>query len=354
MSTLFSPMRLRDVEIRNRIFVSPMCQYSAIDGLPNEWHKVHLVSRAVGGAGMVIVEATGVTPEGRITPHCTGLWSDQHREAFAPIVRLIKEYRAVPAIQLAHAGRKASTDVPWRGGGPLATAQGGWQTLAPSAMPFSPAHAVPHAMNSTDIAALIGAFVEATRRALAAGFEAVELHCAHGYLLHQFLSPLTHQRTDEYGGSLENRMHLALDVARAVRAAWPAHLPLLVRLSASDWVEGGWDLPQSVEFSRRLKQLGVDFIDCSSGGLVPDARIPAAPGFQVPFAAAIRKETGIATGAVGLITAARQAEDIVSGGQADAVLLARALLRDPYWPLHAAKELGIDVPWPNQYLRAKT
>jgi len=353
MTSLFTTIQLRDLKIRNRIFMSPMCQYSATDGLPNDWHKVHLVTRAVGGAGMVIVEATGVAPEGRITPFCTGLWSDAHRDAFTPIVRLIKENGAVPAIQLAHAGRKASTDAPWRGGGAIPASQGGWQPLAPSALPFTPAHTTPRAMTESDIKALIEAFVVATQRAQAAGFEAVELHCAHGYLLHEFLSPLTNRRTDGYGGSLGNRMRLPLEVARAVRAVWPAHLPLLVRISATDWAPGGWDLPQSIELSRELKQLGVDFIDCSSGGLTPDAQVPAAPGFQVPFAEAIRKDCGVATGAVGLITEARQAEAIVAEGKADAILLARVLLRDPYWPLHAARELGTEVPWPRQYLRGK-
>jgi len=353
MSMLFSPIRLRGLELRNRIVVSPMCQYSAIDGLPNHWHLVHLGSRAVGGAGMVIVEATGVTPEGRITPFCTGLWQDAQRDAFAPIARFIREQGAVPAIQLSHAGRKASTDVPWRGGVPLRPGQGGWPVLAPSALPFSPSHAVPQAMSLAQIEQVPGDFAAAAQRALAAGFEAVEVHCAHGYLLHEFLSPLSNQRDDAYGGNLENRMRLPLAVAQAVRAVWPEHLPVLVRISATDWVTGGWDLPQSVEFSRQLKALGIDLVDCSSGGLTADARIPAAPGYQVPFAETVRRQADVATGAVGLITEARRAEEIVSLGQADIVLLARALLRDPYWPLHAAQSLGVDTAWPNQYLRAK-
>jgi len=353
MSKLFSPLRIRELDIRNRIFVSPMCQYSATDGMPGPWHAVHLGSRAVGGAGLVMVEATAVSPAGRITPYCTGLWSDAQRDAFAPIARFIREQGAVPAIQLAHAGRKASTDAPWRGGGPLSREQNGWQPLSPGSIPFTPKHAVPHALTAVEIDMLITAFADSARRARVAGFDVVEVHAAHGYLLHEFLSPLTNRRTDDYGGSLENRMRLPLEVVRAVRQIWPAQLPVFVRLSASDWMEGGWDLAQSIELSRQLKALGVDLVDCSSGGLTTDASIPVAPGFQVPFAEAIRREAGIATGAVGLITEARQAEAIVSAGQADAVLLARAMLRDPYWALHAARELNVDIPWPNQYLRAK-
>jgi len=353
MSKLFSPIRIRELEIRNRVFVSPMCQYSATDGMPDAWHLVHLGSRAVGGAGLVMVEATGVTPAGRITPFCTGLWSDAHREAFAPIARFIREHGAVPGIQLAHAGRKASTDAPWRGGSPLTRDQGGWKPQSPGNVPFTPKHVVPHALTQIEIDALVTAFADAARRARASGFDVVELHCAHGYLLHEFLSPLTNQRTDQYGGSLDNRMRLPLEVAQVIRQIWPAHLPMFVRISATDWVEGGWDLPQSIEFSRQLKALGVDLIDCSSGGLIADAKVPAVPGYQVPFAEAIRRDAGIATGAVGLITEARQAEAIVANGQADVVLLARAMLRDPYWALHAATELGADGAWPNQYLRAR-
>jgi 2,4-dienoyl-CoA reductase-like NADH-dependent reductase (Old Yellow Enzyme family) len=354
MSALFTSIRLREIEFRNRVFVSPMCQYSSIDGMPSDWHFVHLGSRAVGGAGLVMVEATGVTPEGRISPHDSGIWSDAHRAAFAPIARFIKEQGAVAGIQLAHAGRKASTDKPWLGGGPISTDHDGWQPIAPSALPFSPKHNMPRAMTKTEIDTVITAFADAARRALAAGFEVVELHAAHGYLLHEFLSPLSNQRTDDYGGKLENRMRLPLEVARTVRAVWPSHLPLFVRISATDWVGGGWDLEQSIVFCRRLKDIGVDFVDCSSAALVPDAKVPAGPGFQVPFAQAIRKEVGVATGAVGLITQASQAEQIVATGQADAVLLARELLRDPYWPLHAAHKLGAQIDyWPKQYLRAK-
>jgi len=354
MSQLFAPLRLRNITLRNRVFVSPMCQYSSVDGMPSDWHLVHLGSRAVGGAGLVMVEASGVTPEGRISSHDSGIWSDAHAVAFAPIARFIKEQGSVPAIQLAHAGRKASTDAPWLGGGPVPIANGGWEPIAPSALPFSLKHNLPRSMTKADIDAVVAAFVDAARHALAAGFEVVELHAAHGYLLHEFLSPLSNQRTDVYGGSLENRMRLPLEVARNVRAIWPAHLPLFVRISATDWVEGGWDLKQSIEFCRQLKTIGVDLIDCSSAALVPDAKVPAGPGFQVPFAQAIRKEVGIATGAVGFITEAFQAEQIIATGQADAVLLARELLRDPYWPLHAAQKLGADIDyWPKQYLRAK-
>lgn len=354
MAVLFSEFRLRDVSFRNRIFVSPMCQYSAIDGVPNAWHMVHLGSRAVGGAGLVMVEATGVSPEGRISPYDLGLWSDAQRDAFRPIVQFIKEQGAVAAIQLAHAGRKGSTDAPWfNGGGPLAENNGGWAPLAPSALPFTAAHIVPHALTKADIDAMVQQFADATRRAYTAGFDVVEVHMAHGYLLHEFLSPLSNQRTDEYGGSLENRARLPLAVARIVREIWPAERPVFVRLSATDWVNGGWDIEQSIQLARWLKELEIDLIDCSSGGLAADAKIPAGPGFQVPFAAAIRAKAGIATGAVGLITEPAQAEQIVATGQADAVLLARELLRDPYWPLHAARRLNVDVPWPKQYLRAK-
>jgi len=354
MAVLFSEFRLRDVSFRNRIFVSPMCQYSATDGVPNAWHMVHLGSRAVGGAGLVMVEAAGVSSEGRISPYDLGLWSDAQRDAFGPIVQFIKEQGAVAGIQLAHAGRKGSTDAPWlNGGGAVAESNGGWQPLAPSALPFTAAHAIPHALTKTEIDAVVQQFADATRRAYVAGFDVVEIHMAHGYLLHEFLSPITNQRTDEYGGSLENRARLPLAVAKIVREIWPAERPVFVRLSATDWVNGGWDLGQSIQLAQWLKQLGIDLIDCSSGGLAADAKIPAAPGFQVPFAAAIREKAGIPTGAVGLITEPAQAEQIIVTGEADVVLLARELLRDPYWPLHAARRLNVDVAWPKQYLRAK-
>lgn len=354
MSQLFTPLKIGDVAFRNRIFVSPMCQYSSHDGMPNDWHLVHLGSRAVGGAGMVMVEATAVTPEGRISPADSGIWSDAHVEAFARISRFVYEHGAVPGMQLAHAGRKASTDLPWHGGKPLADAAGGWTTLAPSALPFAEGHPLPCELSMTDMDELVAAFARGAQRALDAGFHCIELHMAHGYLLHEFLSPLANQREDEYGGSLENRMRLPLRVAAAVREIWPAKLPLFVRISATDWVEGGWDLEQSVELSRHLKIIGVDLIDCSSGGMVPNAVIPAGPGFQTPFAERIRRDVGIATGAVGVITAPEQAEHILRTGQADAVFLARELLRDPYWPLHAARNLHVDVSWPVQYLRAKS
>lgn len=353
MSVLFSSLRLRGVDFRNRIFVSPMCQYSATDGLANHWHLVHLGSRAVGGAGLVMVEATAVTPDGRISPADMGLWSDAHTEVLKPIAEFIKAHGAIPGIQLAHAGRKASVDAPWRGGKPLDAAAGSWQTVAPSAVAFAPGSPLPHSLDRAEIDQVLEAFVAATKRALAAGFEVVELHMAHGYLLHEFLSPLSNQRADEYGGSLENRARLPRRVAEAVRACWPDHLPVFVRISATDWVEGGWDLTQSIQLARWLKHAGIDLIDCSSAGLVGNARIPAGPGFQTPFATAIREQAGIATGAVGFITDAAQAEHIVATGLADAVFMAREFLRDPYWPLHAARELGVDVPWPAQYERAK-
>jgi 2,4-dienoyl-CoA reductase-like NADH-dependent reductase (Old Yellow Enzyme family) len=310
-----------------------------------------LGSRAVGGAGLVCVEATGVSPEGRISPGDTGIWSEAHTRAFEPIAAFIKSQGARAGIQLAHAGRKASTDVPWRGGKPLSEGQGAWQTLAPSAVPFGDWPA-PREMTRADIEAVTVQFADATRRALEAGFDVVELHMAHGYLLHEFLSPLSNRREDEFGGSLENRARFPLQVAEAVRAVWPEGLPLFARISATDWVEGGWDIEQSVALSRWLKERGVDLIDCSTGGLVPGARIPVAPGYQVGFAERIRREAGVATGAVGLITEPEQAEEIVASGQADAVFLARAELRDPYWPLHAAKQLGVEATWPVQYGRA--
>lgn len=353
MAKLFTPLTLRGVTFRNRIFVSPMCQYSSRDGMPCDWHMVHLGSRAVGGAGLVMVEATAVSSEGMISPDDSGIWSDRHAEAFLPIARFIREQGAVPGVQLAHAGRKASTDLPWRGGGPLGLQERGWLPFAPSPLPFAPDHPVPHELTLPELDEVESQFCAAAKRALAAGFQLVEIHMAHGYLLHEFLSPLSNHRGDDYGGSLENRLRFPLRVARAVRDAWPEELPLFVRISATDWVEGGWDLGQSVILSRHLKEIGIDLIDCSSGFLTADANIPFGPGYQTPFAAAVRKEAGIATGAVGFITDPAQAEQIVATGLADAVLLARQFLRDPYWPLHAARALGVDVPWPMQYERAK-
>ncbi|MCX7627488.1 MAG: NADH:flavin oxidoreductase/NADH oxidase [Methylophilaceae bacterium] len=353
MTMLFTPFKLRETTFKNRIFMSPMCQYSAQEGIPNEWHRVHYGTRAVGGAALVMVEATAVCPEGRITPWCTGIWSERHVAAFRPITDFIRAQGAVPAIQIAHAGRKASCDVPWRGGRFLPIGSGGWQTVAPSAIPVTPAHGTPHALTRTEIDGVIELFADAAHRALAAGFEVAEVHCAHGYLLNEFLSPLSNRREDEYGGNLENRCRLPLQIARTIRQLWPQQWPVFVRISATDWVEGGWDLEQSIQFAQWLKEIGIDLIDCSSGGLILEANIPAAPGFQVPFAEAVRKRAGIATGAVGLITEPAQAEGILTQAKADVVFLGRELLRNPYWPLHAASKLNVEIPWPNQYVRAK-
>ncbi|MDR3630537.1 MAG: NADH:flavin oxidoreductase/NADH oxidase [Desulfocapsaceae bacterium] len=352
MSMLFSPLNLRDLTIRNRIFVSPMCQYSSREGLPIDWHLVHLGSRAVGGAGLVMLEATAVSPEGRISPGDSGLWNDAQAEAFLPITRFIREHGVTAGIQLAHAGRKGSCNLPWLDGGPLGADEGGWQTLAPTATPFDSGHQEPCALTPDDLDRVEAQFRAAAQRAIAAGFQVVELHMAHGYLLHEFLSPLVNQRQDHFGGSLENRLRFPLQVARAIREEWPAELPFFVRISATDWLAGGWDADQSVTLARALKNIGADLIDCSSGFAVPREPIPFGPGFQVPFAARIRAEAGIATGAVGLITDPAQAEQIVATGQADAVLLGRQMLRDPYWPLHAAKALQVEAVWPRQYLRA--
>jgi 2,4-dienoyl-CoA reductase-like NADH-dependent reductase (Old Yellow Enzyme family) len=352
---LFQSLTIRSVTLRNRIGVSPMCQYSSEDGVANDWHFVHLGSRAVGGAGVVIAEATAVSPEGRITPGDAGIWAEKHIEPIARINRFIEQHGAVPGIQLAHAGRKASAARPWEGGRHLADAEGGWPTLAPSAIPFGGSlDKVPRAMTEADIAKVQHDFVAATKRALISGAEWLELHYAHGYLTHEFFSPLSNHRTDRYGGSFENRIRFAIETAHAVRAVWPEKFPLTARLSCSDWVEGGWDIDQSVELARQLKTEGVDLIDCSSGGAVPDAKIPAVPGYQVPFAEKIRRDAAIATAAVGLITEPKQADEIIRGGQADIVLLAREFLRDPYWPAHAAKALGHQekLPPPPQYARA--
>ena len=354
MTVLFSPLALRGVEFRNRIFVSPMCQYSSRDGFPTEWHMVHLGSRAVGGAALVMVEATAVSPEGRISPDDSGLWSAEHGAAFAPIAAFIAAQGAVPGIQLAHAGRKASTAAPWLGRRYVPAGEGGWHPIGPSPIRFDDILPVPRELGTGDIASLIDRFRDAAIWSLAAGFRVVELHMAHGYLMHQFLSPLSNARTDEYGGSLEHRMRFPLEVTAAVREVWPAELPLLVRISATDWVDdGGWDLGQSIELARRLRELGVDLVDCSSGGSSATAVVPAGPSYQVPFAAAIRREAAIPTAAVGLITSPAQAEGILVCEQADAVMLARELLRDPYWPLRAARELGVDLAWPPQYQRAR-
>jgi len=350
---LFTPLRLRGVEFRNRIFVSPMCQYSSVDGFPNQWHLVHLGSRAVGGAGLVMVEATAVNPAGRISPADTGIWSDLHTEAFAPIANFIKQQGAVAGIQLAHAGRKASTSPPWTGGGPVGVGNGGWDVVAPSAVPFAEGYPAPHELDISELKQLVQDFAVATQRSIAAGFQVIEIHMAHGYLLHQFLSPLSNTRGDEYGGSLENRMRFPLEVTHAVMGAVPENVPVFVRISATDWVEGAWDLEQSVNLVTWLKDLGVSLIDCSSGGTVPKARIPVGPGYQTGLAAELKRRCDIPVGAVGLITQPTQAEHILATGQADAVFLARELLRHPYWPLHAARQLGAEVQWPVQYDRAR-
>ncbi|MHB1312018.1 MAG: NADH:flavin oxidoreductase/NADH oxidase [Gemmatimonadaceae bacterium] len=351
---LFDSLTLRGLTLRNRIAVSPMCQYSAGDGLANDWHLVHLGSRAVGGAGLVIAEATAVTAPGRISPQDLGLWSEAQVEPLARIVRVIEGQGAVAGIQLAHAGRKASTLRPWDDGTGTATAAaGGWDdVVGPSAVPFDAASVTPRALSDGEIAGVVAAFAAAAGRALAAGFRVVELHAAHGYLLHEFLSPLSNRRTDGYGGSFESRTRIVREVVDAVRRVWPEALPLFVRVSATDWLDGGWDLEQTVELARVLKDRGVDLIDCSSGGNATGVRIPLTPGYQVPLAARVRQGADIATGAVGLITGAAQADEIIRQGQADVVLLAREMLRDPYWPLHAAAELGQAAPWPPQYLRA--
>ncbi len=351
---LFAPLQLRSVSLRNRIAVSPMCQYSASDGRANDWHLVHLGSRAVGGAGLVIFEATAVEPGGRISPADLGLWEDGQVEPLARVVRFVEAQGAVPCLQIAHAGRKASVNPPWvERGAPIPEGRGGWRPMAPSPIPFAEGHPVPEAATEERLAAVVRAFAGAARRALAAGFRAVEVHAAHGYLLHQFLSPLSNRREDGFGGSFENRSRLVREVVTAVRAEWPERLPLLARISATDWVPGGWDVPEAVDLARRLRELGVDLVDCSSGGLLATAKVPAGPGYQTGFAERIRREAGIATGAVGMITSPEQADHVVRSGQADLVLLAREMLRDPYFPLRASVRLGQEGPWPRQYLRAR-
>lgn len=349
---LFTPLRLRGIELKNRIAVSPMCEYSARDGHPTNWHMVHLGSRAVGGAALVFTEATGVSAVGRISPADTGIYMDCHVDSWRPIVEFIHEQGAIAGIQLAHAGRKASTAAPWLGGTPIAIADGGWTPVAPSAIPFATGYAVPKELTVGEIDEVVTEFEAAARRALRTGFDVVEIHSAHGYLLHEFLSPLSNQRGDEYGGSFENRIRMLLRVAKAVRDIWPQEKPVFVRISATDWVEGGWDVEQSVELSRRLKGVGIDLVDVSSGGTVANAKIPFGPGYQVKFAKRIRAEAAVATGAVGMITDPAQAETIISTEQADVVLLARELLRDPYWPRRAAQELSVKIKAPVQYERA--
>ena len=352
MPHLFDPLPLRSLTLANRIVVSPMCQYSSVDGYANDWHVVHLGARAVGGAALVLTEASAVTAEGRISPQDLGIYDDKHVDGLARCVRFIHEQHTLAGAQIAHAGRKGSTARPWEGGGALTAGQGGWPPVGPTGEPFAANYPTPRPLGTAEIPAIVDAFRNGARRALAAGFDVVELHAAHGYLLHEFLSPLVNTRTDAYGGSYDNRVRLCLEVVDAIRGVWPERLPLLVRISATDWKDGGWDPDQAVELARRLRAHGVDLVDCSSGGAVHDQQIAVGPGYQVPFAERIRRDAGVLTGAVGLITRAEQADAIISHGQADVVLLARELLRDPYWPLHAADHLGHTVPWPAQYLRA--
>jgi 2,4-dienoyl-CoA reductase-like NADH-dependent reductase (Old Yellow Enzyme family) len=348
MALLFTPLTLRDLRFRNRLAMSPMCQYSATgEGEVTDWHLLHYPTRALGGVGLVVVEATAVLPEGRISPFDLGIWSEDHLPGLKELARRIREAGAVPGIQLAHAGRKAGTARPWEGGRPL-----GWKVVGPSPLPFAEGYPVPEPLTEEGMARVLEAFVEGAKRAIRAGFSVVELHMAHGYLLSSFLSPLSNRREDAYGGSRENRMRFPLEVARAVREALPPELPLLVRVSATDWGEGGWGLEDTLVFAEKLKELGVDLLDLSSGGVVPGVRVPVAPGFQVPFADAVRKRVGMRTGAVGLITTPEQAETVLQAGSADLVLLGRVLLRDPYFPLRAARALGAEAPIPPQYQRA--
>jgi 2,4-dienoyl-CoA reductase-like NADH-dependent reductase (Old Yellow Enzyme family) len=354
MSHLFSPLMIRGIQLKNRIVISPMCQYSSVDGFATDWHLVHLGSRAVGGAGLIIFEAAAISPEGRITAHDLGIWSDKHIPGLKRITEFLKANGSVPGIQLAHAGRKASHNRPWEGGKAISPDEaGGWQTLAPSALSFAEGGPVPTALDDEGFHKIRYDFREAAERALKAGFQVAEIHAAHGYLLHQFLSPISNQRTDQYGGSFDNRVRFLREIIDDVRAIWPTDFPLFVRISATDWTEGGWTPDDSVALSALLKEQGVDLIDCSSGGNVPRATIPVGPGYQVEFAERIRRETGLPTGAVGLITTTEQAETILANGQADLILLARASLRDAYFPLNAAHELGDDITWPVQYERAK-
>jgi len=353
MALLFEPIKIRSVELKNRLTVSPMCEYSSVDGFANNWHLVHLGSRAVGGAGLIFTEAAAVSPEGRITPDDLGIWKDEHIDFLKSITSFIGEHNAVPGIQLAHAGRKASHSSPWKGSKPLAGNEGAWQTLAPSPLGYKQTDPLPKEMSKKDINDLISDFAAAAERALKAGFSVFEIHAAHGYLINEFLSPLSNKRNDEYGGSFENRIKILLEIVTAVRKVIKDELPLFVRISATDWVDGGWNIDDSVKLSKILQENSVDLIDCSSGGNSPLQSIPVRPMYQVPFSEKIKKETGILTGSVGLITTAHQAEQILQDEQADIIILARQLLREPYFPLHAARELNVDIPWPVQYERAK-
>jgi 2,4-dienoyl-CoA reductase-like NADH-dependent reductase (Old Yellow Enzyme family) len=353
MVKLFEPLQIKSVTFKNRIAVSPMCEYSSEDGFSNDWHLVHLGSRAVGGAGLVIMEATAVSPEGRITPGDMGIWKDEHIANLKRITSFIHQNGAVAGIQLAHAGRKASNSVPWKGGKELPPDNGGWKVLSASAIPFHEGADQPLSLNEEGIKKVISTFKAAAQRAHTAGFKVIEIHAAHGYLINQFLSPFSNQRIDDYGGSFENRIRLLIEIIEAIKTVWPADLPLFVRISATEWKEGGWDIEQSVQLSKLLKNLSVDLIDCSSGGNITNVKIPLVLGYQVPLSAKVKKEANILTGAVGLITNAHQAESILQNEQADIILLAREFLRDPYFPLHAARSLNVDVTWPIQYERAK-
>jgi 2,4-dienoyl-CoA reductase-like NADH-dependent reductase (Old Yellow Enzyme family) len=353
MSKLFSILRIKEIEFKNRLVVSPMCQYSAVDGFANDWHLVHLGSRAIGGAALIIQEATAVSAEGRITPADIGIYRLEHVEKLHRITDFIHQQGAVAGIQLAHAGRKAGCAVPWNGSKQLKENEGGWRTVSASALAFNPEDDAPQALNKSGISKVIADFQTAAIRSLQAGYRVLEIHAAHGYLIHQFLSPLSNHREDNYGGSFENRIRLLLEVVKAVQTEWPKILPLFVRISATDWVEGGWNVDEAVQLSAILKNMGVDLIDCSSGGSVPSAKIPFGPGYQVAFAERIKKETGILTGAVGLITGAKQAEDILEKGEADLILMGRESLREPYFALNAAAVLGDEATWPLQYLRGK-
>ncbi|HEY5406243.1 MAG TPA: NADH:flavin oxidoreductase/NADH oxidase [Ginsengibacter sp.] len=353
MALLFEPLKIRSIKLKNRITVSPMCEYSSIDGFANDWHLVHLGSRAVGGAALIFTEATAVSPEGRITTDDLGIWKDDHIEFLKRITSFMEEHGAVPGIQLAHAGRKASHLSPWKGARALEKNEGAWETFAPSALPYKDGDQLPKAMSKDDIKKLIEDFTIAAERALEAGFKVFEIHAAHGYLINEFLSPISNKRTDEYGGSFENRVRILVEIVDAVRKIITDELPLFVRISSSDWVDGGWTIEDSIQLSKILKDESVDLMDCSSGGNSPHQVIPVKPMYQVPFAERIKKESGILTGAVGLITSANEAEQILKEGKADLIILARQFLRDPYFPLHAAKELGVDINWPVQYERAK-
>ncbi len=353
MAGLFDPLTIRDLQFSNRVFVSPMCEYSSVDGYANDWHFVHLGSRAVGGAGLVLTEATAVVPEGRISPQDLGIWSDDHIPALRRIVTFIHEQGSVAGMQLAHAGRKASTRRPWEASGTVPESEGGWtNVMAPSVISFAENYPMPKALTLDGIQEIVAAFASAARRACDTGFRVIEIHAAHGYLIHEFLSPLSNTREDDYGGSFENRTRLCREIVAAVRSAWPKELPLFLRISATDWIDGGWSVDDSVKLAAQLKPMGVDLIDCSSGGNAPHAEIPVGPGYQTAFAERIRREAEIMTGAVGMITSPVQAEHIIRTEQADAVIMAREFLRDPYWPLRAARELNKSISWPVQYLRA--